>query len=238
MEALLLRLNDAMNVNPNEAPRVYYEMSNSKYRQALMEVFVERKEFIRAQLDPTFYEIQPPSDQINQMLKKRKLQKVLDNPILPICQEDEIDEETEKLEEVYLNKMGELKNLLHSNLQELQQGCERIKADFCRVLRSQQMLRPIDHQDLSRALESIRRKHEITEIETKQTIANSVMLVQTRIAEATKRRRNFSKEAIAILQQYYDNHLAHPYPNQATLYHQSNNRITKNDAKFTPNNEV
>ncbi|KAE9415288.1 hypothetical protein Angca_002612, partial [Angiostrongylus cantonensis] len=29
-----------------------------------------------------------------------------------------------------------------------------------------------------------------------------------------KRRRNFSKEAVAILQEYYDSHLAHPYPTE------------------------
>ncbi|VDM55524.1 unnamed protein product [Angiostrongylus costaricensis] len=126
-----------------------------------MEVLVERKEFIRAQLDPTLYETQTPSNQINQVLR------LLDNPVLPISPDEERDEETEKME-----------------------------------------------KDLNRALESIRWKQEITEIETKQTIANGVMLVQTRIIEATKRRRNFSKEAVAILQEYYDNHLAHPYPSE------------------------
>ncbi|KAJ1369849.1 hypothetical protein KIN20_031427 [Parelaphostrongylus tenuis] len=141
MEALLGRLRDAMNVSPTEAQSVYYEIANSKFRQALMEVFLERKEFIRAQLDPTLCEAQLPSHQINQMLR------LLDNPVLPISPDEERDEETEKLERVYVKKMGELRNLLHSNLFELrQQGCEDIKADFCRILKSQQMLRPIDHQ--------------------------------------------------------------------------------------------
>ncbi|VDM75413.1 unnamed protein product [Strongylus vulgaris] len=78
---------------------------------------------------------------------------------------------------------------------------------------------PPSHQinqmlDVSRAVESIRRKHEQTEIETKQIIANSVMIFQTRIADVTKRRRNFSKEATSILQEYYDSHLEHPYPTE------------------------
>ncbi|RCN47027.1 homeobox domain protein [Ancylostoma caninum] len=52
------------------------------------------------------------------------------------------------------------------------------------------------------------------ELETKQIIANKVMGFQAKIADVTKRRRNFSKEATAILQEYYENHLAHPYPTE------------------------
>ncbi|KHJ98815.1 homeobox domain protein [Oesophagostomum dentatum] len=51
-------------------------------------------------------------------------------------------------------------------------------------------------------------------MEAKQIIANSVMIFQTKIADLTKRRRNFSKEATCILQKYYDSHLEHPYPTE------------------------
>ncbi|EYC39626.1 hypothetical protein Y032_0648g1103, partial [Ancylostoma ceylanicum] len=208
METLLQQLNEAVKMDPREAPNVYYGVANSKYRQALWEVFVERKEFIRSELNPTLYESPPPSHQINQMLR------ALDNPVLPIDAEDEMDEESQKLEIAYVKKMDELRKHLYSNILRLQKNFDHIKTNMRQVLRDQEKLRPIDLQDINRAVESIRRKHELMELETKQIIANKVMGFQAKIADMTKRRRNFSKEATAILQEYYENHLAHPYPTE------------------------
>ncbi|KHJ98814.1 hypothetical protein OESDEN_01195 [Oesophagostomum dentatum] len=67
------------------------------------------------QLDPTIYESPPPCHQINQMLR------ALDYPVLPVEPPDEADEESEKLEKAYEQKMGELRELLHTNIRELQQ---------------------------------------------------------------------------------------------------------------------
>ncbi|KAK5967563.1 Homeobox domain-containing protein, partial [Trichostrongylus colubriformis] len=69
-------------------------------------------------------------------------------------------------------------------------------------------------QDVTRAVESIRRKHELTVAGMREIIANSIMIMQTKIADATRRRRNFTKEATAILQEYYADHFNHPYPNE------------------------
>ncbi|PIO75918.1 homeobox domain protein [Teladorsagia circumcincta] len=208
MEGLLKRLTEVFEADPSEARHVYYGIANSKYRQALMEVFLERKEFIRSQLDPSIYQTRPPSDQISQMLR------ALDNPVLPNNPDDERDQETGRLEDVYRKRMDDLRSILHSHLHDLWQGCERMMLDIHRVLKSQQMLRPIDEQDIIRAFESIRHRHEMTVAETREIVANSVMIMQTRIADATRRRRNFSKEATAILQEYYDEHFDHPYPNE------------------------
>ncbi|KAK6033495.1 homeobox domain protein [Ostertagia ostertagi] len=161
-----------------------------------------------SQLDSSIYQTRPPSDQISQMLK------ALDNPVLPNNADDERDQETGRLEDLYRKRMDDLRSILHSHLHELWQGCERIMLDIHRVLKSQQMLRPIDEQDIIRAFESIRHRHEMTVTETREIVANSVMIMQTRIADATRRRRNFSKEATAILQEYYDDHFDHPYPNE------------------------
>ncbi|KAK6763920.1 hypothetical protein RB195_024308 [Necator americanus] len=71
-----------------------------------------------------------------------------------------------------------------------------------------------DASDFNRAVESICRKHVQMEMRTKQMIANSFMILQTRIADMRKRRRNFSKEATDILQEYYERHSTHPYPTE------------------------
>ncbi|KIH67892.1 homeobox domain protein [Ancylostoma duodenale] len=140
--------------------------------------------------------------------------RALDNPVLPIEADDEMDEESQKLERTYVKKMEYLRKLLYSNILHLQKNFEDIEANMRLVLRDQQILRPIYQQDVDRAVDSIRRKHELMELETKQIVANKVMGFQAKIADVTKRRRNFSKEATAILQEYYENHLAHPYPTE------------------------
>ncbi|KAK6763938.1 hypothetical protein RB195_024322 [Necator americanus] len=68
------------------------------------------------QIAPTLYDIPPLSQKINQMLK------ALDNPILPIAPDEDVtDEESHMLEMVYEGRMTDLRNLLHTNILELQQ---------------------------------------------------------------------------------------------------------------------
>lgn len=48
-------------------------------------------------------------------------QRALDNPVLPIDADDEMDEESEKLERAYVNVMTRLRDILHDSILELQE---------------------------------------------------------------------------------------------------------------------
>ncbi|KAK5966152.1 PBC domain-containing protein [Trichostrongylus colubriformis] len=140
MDDLLEKVSEVLEADMSKARDVYHCVANSKYRPALMEILLERKEFIRSRLDPTAFEAHAPSIQIDQMLR------ALNDPVLPAVVDDERDEEITSLEDTYRNRMNFLRNLLQSYSDELQRGCRHIMLDIHRVLRSQQMLRPIDEQ--------------------------------------------------------------------------------------------
>ncbi|RCN47026.1 hypothetical protein ANCCAN_06957 [Ancylostoma caninum] len=72
--------------------------------------------------------------------------RALDNPVLPIDADDEMDEESQKLESAYVKKMEYLRKLLYSNILHLQKNFEDIEANMRLVLRDQQILRPIYQQ--------------------------------------------------------------------------------------------
>uniref|UniRef100_A0A7I5EDX6 Homeobox domain-containing protein n=1 Tax=Haemonchus contortus TaxID=6289 RepID=A0A7I5EDX6_HAECO len=186
----------------------HYGIGNSKYKQALMEVFLERKETIRTRLDPTVYDFKAR----RLLVRANSMLRALEDPVL--SESAAGAQAAGKLDVVYRRRLLELRNLLHSHLYYLQQGCQHIILEFHRVMRNQQVLRPIDEQDIMLAFGSIRYKHELMESETSEVIAGSLMMVQRRMADARKRRHNFDREVIGILQEYYDDHSDHPYPNE------------------------
>uniref|UniRef100_A0A1I7XQV0 Homeobox domain-containing protein n=1 Tax=Heterorhabditis bacteriophora TaxID=37862 RepID=A0A1I7XQV0_HETBA len=181
-----------------------HAVANNAYRQSLQDVLLERKEAVRSQLDPTMFEQrQITSYQIDQMLN------TLSHSTQSL--EDEKDEEVDELEKTCTEKMDQLKTTLKKTVAEMWQSCKTMEDEMSRVLKAQCILRPIDHQDRNRATQIVRRRYESAENEMKETTTNHILIMKTKMNEARKRRRNFSKEATTILQQYY---IDDPYPNE------------------------
>ena len=53
-----------------------------------------------------------------------------------------------------------------------------------------------------------------SQIQLKQSTCEAVMILRSRFLDARRKRRNFSKQASEILNEYFYSHLSNPYPSE------------------------
>ena len=52
------------------------------------------------------------------------------------------------------------------------------------------------------------------QVQLKQSTCEAVMILRSRFLDARRKRRNFSKQASEILNEYFYSHLSNPYPSE------------------------
>ena len=60
----------------------------------------------------------------------------------------------------------------------------------------------------------IRKKFTAIELQLKQSTCEAVMILRSRFLDARRKRRNFSKQATEMLNEYFYSHLSNPYPSE------------------------
>ena len=60
----------------------------------------------------------------------------------------------------------------------------------------------------------IHKKFNSIQVQLKQSTCEAVMILRSRFLDARRKRRNFSKQATEILNEYFYSHLANPYPSE------------------------
>lgn len=60
----------------------------------------------------------------------------------------------------------------------------------------------------------IRKKFAAIEMQLKQSTCEAVMILRSRFLDARRKRRNFSKQATEVLNEYFYSHLSNPYPSE------------------------
>ncbi|KAK2120323.1 Pre-B-cell leukemia transcription factor 3 [Saguinus oedipus] len=60
----------------------------------------------------------------------------------------------------------------------------------------------------------IHRKFSSIQMQLKQSTCEAVMILRSRFLDARRKRRNFSKQATEILNEYFYSHLSNPYPSE------------------------
>ena len=101
------------------------------------------------------------------------------------------------------------------------------------LLREQSRTRPITPKEIERMVQIIHRKFNtiqvrvficpkitsgkkviFVQIQLKQSTCEAVMILRSRFLDARRKRRNFSKQASEILNEYFYSHLSNPYPSE------------------------
>lgn len=67
---------------------------------------------------------------------------------------------------------------------------------------------------MERMVRIIHKKFNQIQVQLKQSTCEAVMILRSRFLDARRKRRNFSKQATDILNQYFYAHLANPYPSE------------------------
>uniref|UniRef100_A0A182WAW3 Homeobox protein extradenticle n=1 Tax=Anopheles minimus TaxID=112268 RepID=A0A182WAW3_9DIPT len=90
----------------------------------------------------------------------------------------------------------------------------RAKLAQIRQIYHQELEKPITPKEIERMVQIIHRKFSSIQMQLKQSTCEAVMILRSRFLDARRKRRNFSKQASEILNEYFYSHLSNPYPSE------------------------
>jgi len=114
----------------------------------------------------------------------------------------------------YKAKLAQIRTIYHQELEKYEQACSEFTTHVMNLLREQSRTRPITPKEIERMVQIIHRKFSSIQVQLKQSTCEAVMILRSRFLDARRKRRNFSKQASEILNEYFYSHLANPYPSE------------------------
>lgn len=114
----------------------------------------------------------------------------------------------------YRAKLAQIRQIYHTELEKYEQACNEFTTHVINLLREQSRTRPIAPKEIDRMVSIIRRKFTAIELQLKQSTCEAVMILRSRFLDARRKRRNFSKQATEVLNEYFYSHLSNPYPSE------------------------
>ncbi|XP_042686751.1 pre-B-cell leukemia transcription factor 3 isoform X3 [Centrocercus urophasianus] len=117
-------------------------------------------------------------------------------------------------EKDYRAKLTQIRQIYHTELEKYEQACNEFTTHVMNLLREQSRTRPISPKEIERMVGIIHRKFSSIQMQLKQSTCEAVMILRSRFLDARRKRRNFSKQATEILNEYFYSHLSNPYPSE------------------------
>lgn len=114
----------------------------------------------------------------------------------------------------YREKLAQIREIYQAELDKYVQACNEFTGHVMNLLREQSRTRPISPKEIECMVSLIHRKFNAIQKQLKQSTCEAVMILRSRFMDARRKRRNFSKQATEILNEYFYSHLANPYPNE------------------------
>jgi len=114
----------------------------------------------------------------------------------------------------YRAKLAQIRQIYHTELEKYEQACNEFTNHVINLLREQSRTRPISQKEIDRMMRIIKRKFSAIELQLKQNTCEAVMMLRSRFLDARRKRRNFSKTASEVLNEYFYSHLSNPYPSE------------------------
>ncbi|KAM9324998.1 pre-B-cell leukemia transcription factor 3 isoform 1-T1 [Gastrophryne carolinensis] len=114
----------------------------------------------------------------------------------------------------YRAKLSQIRQIYHTELEKYEQACNEFTTHVMNLLREQSRTRPISPKEIERMVSIIHRKFSSIQMQLKQSTCEAVMILRSRFLDARRKRRNFSKQATEILNEYFYSHLSNPYPSE------------------------
>ncbi|KAF6306850.1 PBX homeobox 4 [Rhinolophus ferrumequinum] len=100
----------------------------------------------------------------------------------------------------YRAKLSQIRQIYHSELEKYEQ--------------EQSRTRPVLPEEMERMVGVIHSKFRAIQMQLKQSTCEAVMTLRSRFLDARRKRRNFSKHATEVLNEYFYSHLSNPYPSE------------------------
>ncbi|XP_007635695.2 pre-B-cell leukemia transcription factor 4 isoform X3 [Cricetulus griseus] len=116
----------------------------------------------------------------------------------------------------YRAKLSQIRQIYHSELEKYEQACREFTTHVTNLLREQSRVRPVSSREMEHMVGMIHGKFTAIQRQLKQSTCEAVMTLRSRLLDARRKRRNFSKQATEVLNEYFYSHLSNPYPSEET----------------------
>lgn len=114
----------------------------------------------------------------------------------------------------YRAKLNQIRTIYHAELRKYEEACSEFTNHVVNLLREQSRTRPITQKEIERMVSIIHKKFSAIQMQLKQSTCEAVMILRSRFLDARRKRRNFSKQATEVLNEYFYSHLSNPYPSE------------------------
>ena len=114
----------------------------------------------------------------------------------------------------YKNKLSQIRSVYRLELDKYEKACNEFTQHVMNLLKEQSNTRPVKSCEIDNMVRIIRRKFNSIQIQLKQSTCEAVMILRSRFLDARRKRRNFSKQATEVLNEYFYSHLSNPYPSE------------------------
>ncbi|GAV08690.1 hypothetical protein RvY_18347 [Ramazzottius varieornatus] len=114
----------------------------------------------------------------------------------------------------YRAKLAQIRTIYHQELEKYEKACNEFTTHVTNLLREQSRTRPITPKEMDRMVQMIKKKFSSIQMQLKQSTCEAVMILRSRFLDARRKRRNFSKNATEVLNEYFYSHLSNPYPSE------------------------
>ncbi|XP_051684188.2 pre-B-cell leukemia transcription factor 4 isoform X6 [Oryctolagus cuniculus] len=114
----------------------------------------------------------------------------------------------------YRAQLAQIRQRYRSELEKYEQACGEFTTHVTHLLREQGRMRPVSALEMERMVGVIRGRFRAIQTQLKQSTCEAVMTLRSRFLDARRKRRNFSKWATGVLNEYFYSHLSSPYPSE------------------------
>ena len=114
----------------------------------------------------------------------------------------------------YQSKLNQIREIYCQEEVKINQELNIFPLHVSNILQQQSELRPITQSEIEFMQKIVFRKNSMLHIQLKQKTCEATMILRTKCLDARRRRRNFSKKASDILNEFFFANVRHPYPSE------------------------
>ncbi|KAI6656590.1 pre-B-cell leukemia homeobox (Pbx) transcription factor [Oopsacas minuta] len=132
-----------------------------------------------------------------------------------ICMQFDEEEISSTTQHAYKAKLSQIKQLYDSEHQKLDTLCKEYEEGMMRVFRDHPECIPISQDKVDTIIQGSMERSQFIHLELKTNVAEAVLSVKKGMLEnrnSKRRKRNFSKQATEILNEYFYSNIDNPYP--------------------------
>lgn len=184
------------------------ELERYPNKAALVDVLQEISQHTLSLQQIPSYENEQQMMRLDSMLASEGITRP-DNPILfPNVGESPVDQRE------YQEKIAILRKIYQEEMVAYDKACQEFKEPVLSLLEQQATLRPVSQTEKELLLANIQHRFQGIQLQIKESICQAIIILRNRIFDVRRKRQNFTKTATVILNEWFYNNLANPYPSE------------------------